>query len=125
MAAPINRAGEPILASAARTATVNSDTQTNDKFRGGHVIIDVTAATDTPSVTPKIQGLDPLSGKWYDLLEGAAITGTGTTVLKVYPGITAAANVAVSDLLPAKWRVTMTHGDADSITYSVAFNGVI
>lgn len=109
-----------ILASAARTATVNGDLQYNNAGRGVHVVIDATAAADTPSVVFTIQGYDPVSQKYYTILASAAIVGTGTTVLKVYPGITAAANASVSDVLPRLWRVIATHGDADSITYSVA-----
>ncbi len=108
-----------VLVSEARTATVDSPDQANQEVRGLHVIIDVTSITTAPSVVPKIQGKDSLSGKYYDVLVGAAIVATGTTVLKVYPGIAASANVAASDILPAVWRVRMEHANADSITYSV------
>lgn len=108
-----------VLASAARTATVNSADQANTHGRGVHVIIDATAVTATPSVVAKVQGKDPVSGKYYDLLESAAITGTGTTVLKVYPGLLASANLVANDMLPRTWRVRLEHGDGDSITYSV------
>ncbi len=110
-------------ASAARTATPSGAavvSMETDGRRGMHVIIDVTAVTATPSVVPTIDALDPISGKWYTLLTGAAITATGTTVLKIYPGIAAQANAAASDVVPGTFRVVMTHGDADSITYSVA-----
>ncbi|MCH8067844.1 MAG: hypothetical protein IID16_01025 [Candidatus Marinimicrobia bacterium] len=110
------------LESAARIDTNNSEDLTNSQQRGCHVIIDVTAINASPSVIPKIQGKDSVSGKYYDLLTGTAITGTGTTVLKVYPGITVATNVSVSDILPVKFRILMTHGNADSITYSVGVN---
>lgn len=109
-----------VFASAARTATANSSDLPNSDSRGAHIVIDVSAVSATPSVTFKVQGKDPLSGSYYDILTSAAITATGTTVLKVYPGITAAANVAVSDVLPQVWRVRAEHGDADSITYSVS-----
>ena len=69
---------------------------------------------------PTIQGKDHLSGKYYDLLVGVAITAIGTTILKVYPGIMASANVAASDILPLTWRVQFVHADVDSITYSVS-----
>jgi len=108
-----------LLASLARTANVDTPDQTNFGHKGLHLIIDVTSVTLTPSVVPTIQGKDPLSGKYYNLLVGLAITATGTTVLKVYPGITASANVSASDLLPQIWRVRMVHADVDSITYSV------
>ena len=109
-----------VLASAARTATVSSRDFDNIHHKGAHVVVDVTAVTATPSVVPSIEGKDPTSGKYYTLLTGAAITATGTTVLKIYPGIATVANGAASDVLPRVWRVTMTHADTDSITYSVA-----
>jgi hypothetical protein len=107
-------------ASAARTATPTAMAdQTNLGHRGLHVVIDVTAVTADPSVVFTIQGKDSLSGKYYTLLASAALVTTGTVVLKVYPGITVAANLSVSDVLPRTWRVIAVHGDTDSITYSV------
>ena len=108
-----------ILASAARTATPTKVDQTNAAARGVIVVIDVTAITATPSVVFTIQGKDPLSGKYYAILASAAIVATGTTGLRVYPGLTAAANLVASDLLPRTWAVDAVHGDSDSITYSV------
>ena len=114
-----------LLASAARTATNQTADQTNHNAKGLHLVIDVTAAAATPSVVFTIQGKDELSGKYYTLLASAAVTATGTTVLKVYPGITAAANASVSDLLPRTWRLDATHADADSITYSVGASVIV
>jgi hypothetical protein len=108
-----------ILASAARTATPTKVDQTNYAARGVIVVIDVTAITATPSVTFTIQGKDPLSGKYFTILASAAITGVGTTVLRVAPGLTAAANLVANDVLPQTWAVDAVHGDSDSITYSV------
>jgi hypothetical protein len=85
-----------------------------------HVIINVTSITDSPEVEPHIQGKDPISGTYYDILVGNDITATGITILKVYPGIGQIANGAASDILPRTWRVRMEHDDSDSITYSVA-----
>lgn len=108
-----------IFASAARTATHNSDDIPNPHARGLVVTIDVTAITATPSVVFKIQAKDDASGKYRDVLESAAITGTGTTVLRVHPSLTASANVTAKDVVGATYRVLATHADADSITYSV------
>ena len=107
------------LASEARIATNNSGDLTNSGHKGCHVIIDVTAITATPSIVPTIQGKDSVSGEYYTLLVGVAITATGTTILKVYPGLTASANVIANDIVPSKFRILMTHADADSATYSV------
>jgi len=108
-----------LLPSAARTASVTGDDQINLGHRGLHLVIDVTAAADTPSVVFTIQGKDRASGKYYTILASAAITATGTTVLRVYPDLTAAANLVVNDVLPECWRVIATAADADSLTYSV------
>lgn len=113
-----------ILPSAARTATTASAEQGNTGYRGGHIIIDVTAVSGSPSLTFTVQGYDATSGKTYTILASAAITSTGTTVLKVYPGLTAAANAAANDVLPDNWRVNVTHGTSDSVTYSVGFSGI-
>lgn len=108
-----------MLASAARTASVDSADFTNYNHRGGHFIIDVTALAATPSIVVTIQGKDALSGKYYDLLVGTAITTVGTTVLKVNPGTGAIAGGAANDMLPRTFRVSVVNADADSITYSI------
>jgi hypothetical protein len=113
---------QTVFTSAARTATPTPFDGSNDGFRGLHLIIDATAAADTPSVVFTIQGFSPLGADYYTILASAAITGTGTTVLRVFPGATAAANTVANDQIPSAWRVIATHGDADSITYSVAAN---
>jgi hypothetical protein len=110
------------FSSLARTATENSADLKNIQFVGCHIVIDVTAIVDTPSVVFTVQGKDETSGKYYTIIESAAIATVSTTVLKVYPGLIAVANLAVNDGFPMDFRVVATHGDADSITYSVAFN---
>lgn len=108
-----------VLPSAARTATPDTYEFEHDGS-ALHLVVDVTAVTATPSITVTVAGVDRVSGKTYTLLASAAITGTGTTVLKIGRGLTAAANSVANDVLPPVFRVTVTHGDADSITYSVA-----
>jgi hypothetical protein len=109
-----------VLASAARTASVDSDTFSNDGHKGVVVIIDATASAATPSVVFTIQGYSPLGNDYYTILASAAVTATGQTILRVYPGLTAAANTHANDILPPQWRVSAVAGDADSLTYSVA-----
>lgn len=118
---PMDTGSGTALASAARTATVSSADITNYNGHGLLVFFDCTASAVTPSITLKIQGKDPASGKYYTILESAAITGTATNVYRVDPLLTAAANTIAKDLVPDTFRITMTHSDADSITYSVGY----
>jgi hypothetical protein len=108
--------------SEARTASPASVSIVDDEVTGIQVIIDTTAVAATPSVVPTIDGFDPLSGKWYNILTGAAIATVSTVVLRIHPDLVAVANLTAADFLPQKYRVVMTHGDADSITYTVGVN---
>ncbi len=116
-----------LLASAARTAATTSSIETviNSDYRGCHIIIDVTVDPASASITPTIQGYDTVSGKYYTLLVGNAIAAVGTTVLRIYPGLTASANVIANDILPSKFRISMAVADTDSITYSVSASLVL
>lgn len=109
-----------IYASAARTATPTAVTFSTGRAKELRIVIDATAITATPSVVFTVDYSDSASGKWINLITSAAITATGTTVLLAALGATASANVAVNQPLPDTLRVTATHGDADSITYSVS-----
>jgi hypothetical protein len=113
---------QEIFPSEARTAT--STKTFLSKSQSGLFFINVSAVSATPSVTFTIQGLCPISSTAYTILASAAITGTGLTVLRVSPHLTAAANTIAKDILPQSLKVVATHGDADSITYSVAYIGV-
>lgn len=86
---------------------------------GVAVVVNVTATAATPSITAKILGVDTLADVTWEILSSAAIVGTGTTVLRVRPGITPATNAAVADVLPPSMRIEVDHADTDSITYSV------
>jgi hypothetical protein len=109
-----------VFASAARTATESSpDFHNADGYRGLVLIIDATASAATPSVVFTLQGYSGLGSDYYTILASAAVTGAATSVLRVYPALTAAANLVANDVLPPVWRVTATAGDADSLTYSV------
>lgn len=117
--AQVTNATYTLLASAAQTsASVVTADQSNKYYRGLHVIINVSAYA-AGNYTPRIQGKSPLTGAYYDILVGTAISATGTTILKVYPGIATLANGAASDLLPATWRVTMTGAAGQSMTFSI------
>lgn len=107
-----------VFASKARTATHSSPDFRNDNATGLIVFIDATNIVNTPSVTFSIEGKDPASGKYYTLLTSQAVASATTKVLRLHPSLTAANDVA-KESLPAVWRITATHSDTDSITYSV------
>lgn len=107
-----------VLPPKVQAASVNSPDMQNDGARGVIVVFDITAVPTVDTVTPKIQGKDPVSGKYYDIVSAAAQVAVATIVLKVYPGITVAANLAVSDVLPRTWRLVVTHSAGTNFTYS-------
>jgi len=101
------------------TTTQTSAVQDNDGHRGIKVVLDTTTI-GTGSVTLTIKGVDPLSGKTWTLLAGAAVTTNTTNVYTVFPGATASANVAANDQLPCQWQVVVTANNANAATYTVA-----
>jgi hypothetical protein len=111
-----------VLPSLARTETPNTIEyrNLNPITQGITVVIDVTAKTGTPSIVATIYGVDPFIDQTWTILASAAIITTGTTVLRVHPGITAAANSAAADTIPANIRIGVAHTGSDSITYSVS-----
>lgn len=121
MSGPFNQEVS-VLIPAARTASVNSPDLRNLYGRGVVIVINVTSKGAAPSVVFTVKGKSSLDGSYYTIIVSAAITNTGTTVLRVYPGLTAGANVVVSDVLPAVWRVEAVAGNSDSLTYSVSAN---
>jgi hypothetical protein len=106
------------VASAAYTTTQTQADQKNYNHRGIVVVLDVTVP-GTGSITLEIDAKDPVSGKYYTVLTGVAVTTLSTTVYRVYPGLTAVANATASDILPRTWRVKVTSNNANTITYSV------
>lgn len=109
-----------ILPSAARTAaTVESPDQTNQQWRGAHIIVNVSAYT-SGSYTTYIQGKDPVSGAYYNICVGTALSATGMSIYKIYPGITPIPNGACSDIIPRIWRVQLVGASSPSMTFSVA-----
>lgn len=111
-----------MLASALRSASANSAEFTNDGHRGVRLFLDITAEDGTVTLDVKLQVKDHVSGKWIDL-PGAAFaqkSGTGHSVLTVYPGIAETANESVSDVLGKSFRAVATLGGTTSMTFSLA-----
>lgn len=107
-----------ILPTLART-TAQAVEFTNYSGKAVHVVLDVTAIAATPVLTLTIEGKDEVSGKFYTLLAGAAVSTVSTNVYRVGPGLTAAANLVANDFVPRAGRIRVAVADADSATYSV------
>lgn len=107
-----------IFASAARTSDPTPADKTNYNAKGLHVVLDCTVS-GTGSITLTIQGKDSVSGSYYTLLAGAAVSSISTNVYKVYPNAPVTANVSAPDIIPRTFRVIVTHNNANTITYSV------
>jgi hypothetical protein len=103
-----------LLSKTAQTATVNgAEAEIPANAIGGRIYLRVSAASGTtPTLDVKIQSEDPTSGQWIDI-PGAAFaqkTGVSTDELTIYPGVTVAANRAVSTILTHKLRAVATIG---------------
>ena len=104
------REATALITHTAASAGVNGADQGAGTAKGILVQIAISAITGTsPTLTVTLQGKAP-SGDYHTVLASAALNATGLTVLKVYPGLTAAANTVASDILPSSWRVISTIG---------------
>ncbi len=114
-----NNFNSTILASAVRSANNNSGDQINFNGKGLHLTFNITAVPGAQTVTLTLEGKDETSGQYYTILAGAAQAANGTFIMRVYPGLTAAANLTANDILPRLWRVSIAHSGAGNFTYSV------
>ncbi len=110
--------------SVARTATATVDLNV-ENAHGLVIVIDVTADPSSASIVFNVDGLDDVSDTAYTLLDSAAIAATGTTVLRIAPELTAAANTIATDIIPPRIRISAVAADGDSMTYSVTVHSTI
>jgi len=112
-----------LLASAARTAQVDSSDQTNFNHQGMILFVDVTVDAAAGAITPNIAVKDPVSGTAKVIWSAAAaIAATGQFVYLLLPGAADAGSYTEQKELaiPRDWFFRMTVADADSLTYSVS-----
>lgn len=105
-----------IAAGTTNTQSNKAITNYNDRFLD--IVLNITAATSTPTATVAISGTTA-SGYPFPILTGAAIVSTGTTVYRVGPGLTALTNLTANDLVPRNILVTVTV--TGSVTYGVDY----
>ena len=109
-----------LFPSVARTADSNSDDIDNtENYTSAVIVIDVTLDPGTASVVFTVEGKDLLSGKYYEILEAAAIASVSTTILHIGDGTADDDNIAVGTRLPRVWRINVDHAATESMTYSI------
>lgn len=108
----------PIVSGAYASATTEVyDVPT--RGRSGLIVVNsVTAPGSGFSETLSILGVSA-SGLTWVILAAVALTAAGQQVLQVGPGLVAVANQAISGLLPATVRISVTHTDATPLTRSI------
>lgn len=110
-----------LLTHTAASTGSNSGDLDATKYRGILLYVYVSAITGTtPTLTVTIQGKSPGSAQYYTVLASAALNATGLTVLRVYPGLTAAANTVANDVLPCSYRIsTAIAGTTPAVTAQI------
>ena len=112
---------QTLLPSANRFASANTADQYATKDDKGITVFGVVSTLSSNTLTFNIQGKRP-DGTYYTVLSSSPSAATGTFTLKLYPGMTASANASVSEPLPPVFRVTSTHTNANTATYSIQVN---
>lgn len=102
-----------LYASAARTATPTAVTFSMGAYSTLRLVLDATAITSTPSVVVTVEMFDDLSAKFVTVFTSSAIATVSTNALGPISG------------LRGQVRVTCTHGNANSITYTVSAHRTI
>jgi hypothetical protein len=116
-----NNVETTLLVSAGRTTTQTSADITTYNCQAITVTLDMTVVAAGPSVTVTIDGKDPASGKYYNLLTGAAVIAVTTNTYRVDPALVAAANLIAVLRLPRTIRIVVTANVANNGTYSVGY----
>lgn len=118
------------FASAARTSTPAAVNITNYNGRGIMLFVDVTVAASALALTPSVTIRDSVGATAFTAWTAAAqITATGAAryVYMLYPGSAAAVSWTESKetAFPRQITINMTHGNANSVTYSVTVHSIV
>lgn len=114
-----------VTVNAAPASTINSANITNWNQRGAQIGVNVTQISASTTIQIAIQGLDVASGQWYTLLTSTAFGTTGFTLLTVYPGIAATANVAANAPLPRTFRIVATVAGSGTASATVGVSKIV
>lgn len=118
------------LTSAARSATTISANIPSDGCKGVVAYLNVTAASGTGGLTLRLISIDPLSGAVaISAAVSAAVTTTGLRVVHFGPGVGASSGAFLAGggagvMLGTQFALQVSHGDASSYTYSLAYEKI-
>ena len=115
-----------VINASAVTTTQTSADQVNYNARGLYIIVNVTTLTGTsPTLTPALQGKDPVSVQYFQL--GANATAISATGKYVYyyslnaPAAAGGVTASIAFQVPRTWNFVMTAGGTiTNATYTVA-----
>jgi hypothetical protein len=99
--------GQGGVAVAAGTAATSDVTLTDVAGRSLVVVLSTTTASGGNTVQVTINAVTA-SGYTYPLVTGVAVATVATTLYRIGPGLTAVANLTVSDVLPRKIQIVST-----------------
>lgn len=111
---------QQIYASVARTATPTAVEVNTRRFRSMVVVLDATVHAVSAALTVALDRKDNASGKYVNILTSASITAVSTNTIRIGLGLPVTANVSANEPLPNVVRITVTHGNANAVTYTVS-----
>lgn len=116
------------LASATRSATTITGDISNAKgCRGVIVYLNVTAASGTGGLTPRLFGVEPTTNTVATIASAAtAATTVGTRIYHFGPGVGGVNGATIAwggagVMLGGRFQIQVLHGDASNYTYSVTY----
>ena len=94
--------------------------------RGILVVVNLLTPPDSNSLTVIIEGLDPISGKFYPLLTSNPLATEGLTVLKVYPGLNEIDGLKANSPIGKNVRIRCVHENEEkSMCYGISATLVV
>lgn len=103
-------------------ATYNSANLSFPNAKRAHVVVNVVAVGGGPgTLVVKVQGFDPVSKGWYDILTFATINSISIVAGKIAAGIPVVTNLAVDDVLPETFRINAVVA-VNAVEFSVGIN---
>ncbi len=84
-----------VIASRVVTADVTASVSNTPPLTYGQIIINVSAYT-AGDITPSIEGYDPASTTWYQIMVGTKMDSVGQQVLQVGPNFAIVPDVSIN-----------------------------